>query len=114
MWPRIRISGSLPIQVSAMARATPDYFNLARKANRWGDLSFALGGWSNERKDGTLQSWKPSQEMVSATTKFAIATNRLGDKKEERELEPRAEGSADEEEIRGDLQDSSAEEDHDM
>ena len=68
-------------------------FNHARKANRWGDLSFALGGWSNERKDGTLQSLKPTHEMVSATIKFAIATNRLNDKKEERELEPRAEGS---------------------
>lgn len=29
-------------------------FKLARKANRWGDLSFALGGWSSERKDGSL------------------------------------------------------------
>lgn len=51
-------------------------------------LSFALGDWSNERKDGTLHSWKPSQEMVSATIKFAIATNRWSDKKEERELSP--------------------------
>lgn len=31
-------------------------FNLARNANRWVDLSFALGGWSNERKDGLLQA----------------------------------------------------------
>ena len=85
-------------------------FNLARKANRWGDLSFALGGWSNERKDGELQGWKPSQEMVTATIKFAIATERLGDKKEERELEPRAGRSTDGDE---DLQNSSAEEDHD-
>ena len=55
-------------------------FKLARKANRWGDLSFALGGWSSERKDGSLQSWKPTQEMVSATIKFAMATNRLSDR----------------------------------
>lgn len=58
-------------------------FNLARKAHRRGDLSFALGVWSNERKDGTLQSWEPTQEMVSATIKFAIATNRWSEKKKE-------------------------------
>lgn len=61
-------------------------FTLARKADRWGDLSFALGGWSSERKDRTLQNWRPSQEMVSATVKFAIATNRLSDKREEKEV----------------------------
>ena len=70
-------------------------FNLARKANRWVDLSFALGGWSNERKDGTLQGWKPSQEIVSATIKSAIAAHRLSDKKEERKPKPR-DGRADE------------------
>lgn len=60
-------------------------FDLARKVNRWGDLSFALGGWSNKRKDETLQSWNPSQE--------------------------RAGRSADGDE---DLQNSSAEESHDI
>lgn len=85
-------------------------FNLARKANTWGDLSFALGGCSNERKDGMLLSWKPSQEMVSATIKFAIATHRLSDQKEERELRPRTGSSADGNEV---LQSSSAEEGHD-
>lgn len=86
-------------------------FNLARKANRWVDLSFALGGWSSKRKDGTLQGWKPSQEMVSATIKFAIATHRLSDKKEERKPKPRDGRFADEDE---DLQNSSAEEGHDV
>lgn len=47
--------------------------------------------------------------MVTATIKFAIATERLGDKKEERELEPRAGRSTDDEY----LQNSGAEEDHD-
>ncbi len=56
---------------------------IARKANRWGDLSFALGGWASEKKDGPLQSWKPTQEMISATIKFALATNRLSDEIEE-------------------------------
>lgn len=75
-----------------------------------GDLSFELGGWLNKRKDGTPQGWKQSHEMVLAIIKFAIATERLSDKKLERELEPRAENSADVDE---DLQNSSAEEDHD-
>lgn len=86
-------------------------FNLARKTCWWSNLSFALGGWSNERKDGTLLSWKPSQEMASATIKFAIATHRLSDQKEERELEPRTGKAADGNE---DLQSSSAEENHDV
>ena len=86
-------------------------FKLARKANRWGDLSFALGGWSSERKDGSPQSWKPTQEMVSATIKFAMATNRLSDKREESEREPRAEGFADDVETCTDEQVPHAEED---
>lgn len=84
-------------------------FNLARKANRWGDLSLALGGLSNERKDGMLLDWKPSQEIVSATIKFAIATHRLSDQKEEIELGSRTGRSVDGNEV---LQSSSAEEDH--
>lgn len=49
------------------------------KFNRWGDLSFALGGWSGEGKDGDRTKWKPSLEMVAATIKFALETERLGD-----------------------------------
>lgn len=52
---------------------------VASKLNRWGDLSFALGGWSGERKDGDRTKWKPSLEMVVATIKFALETERLGD-----------------------------------
>ena len=47
--------------------------------------------------------------MVSAAIKFAIASHRLSDKKEEREHGPRAGRSADEDE---NLQNSNAEEDH--
>ena len=50
--------------------------------------------------------------MVSATIKFAIATSRLSDKKEERELEHRAVGSAEEDEAGGGEQDLYAEEGH--
>ena len=42
-------------------------------ANRWGDLSYALGEWSNGRKDGPLYRWTPYTAMVSATINFAIA-----------------------------------------
>ena len=55
-----------------------------RKAGkRWGDLSFALGGWSGrrlpdgKRLDGKLSSWKPNLEMVRATNDFAMRTGRL-------------------------------------
>ncbi len=51
--------------------------------------------------------------MVSVTIKSAIATNRLSDKKEEKEIQPKAEGSADENGIGGEEQDLHAKEDHD-
>ncbi len=53
--------------------------NLARKFNRWWDLSFALGCWFGERKDGELLNWRTSLGMVSATIKFALGTKRLAE-----------------------------------
>lgn len=53
-------------------------------ANRWGDLSYALGGWSNDRKDGPVDRWTPQTAMVLATINFAIATGRLEDRSNER------------------------------
>ena len=44
---------------------------------RWGDTAYLLGGWSGERKDGALQSWKPNLKVVKATIKFVEATERL-------------------------------------
>ena len=44
---------------------------------RWGDTAYSLGGWSGERDDGALQSWKPSLKMVNATIKFVEAMERL-------------------------------------
>ena len=52
-------------------------------AHRWGDLAYALGGWSNERKDVPLDKWSPATSMISATIKFAIATGRLEDRSDE-------------------------------
>ncbi len=66
-------------------------------ANRWGDLSYALGGWSNARKDGPLDKWIPHYSMVSATINFAIATGRLEDHRIENSDEEE-ENSNDEEE----------------
>ena len=69
-------------------------------AYRWGDLAYALGGWSNERKDGPLDSWSPTTAMVSATIKFAITTGRLEDRSNEGDRESEEEASsADEEEV---------------
>ena len=53
--------------------------------HRWGDTSYLLGGWSGEQKDGALAKWRPTNEMVTATINFAIATGRLEDRREERE-----------------------------
>ena len=50
---------------------------------RWGDLSYALGGWTDRKKadgnllDGRKDKWKPSIPMVDATLQFAEATGRL-------------------------------------
>ena len=53
--------------------------SLATKSNRWGDLSFALGGWSGVPKDGDRSKWRPPLEMVAATVKFALETKRLAE-----------------------------------
>lgn len=58
---------------------------LATKSNRWGDLSFALGGWSGETKVGDLSKWRPSLEMVAATVKFALETERLAEEQDSSE-----------------------------
>ncbi|KAF9733796.1 transposon I factor [Paraphaeosphaeria minitans] len=51
--------------------------------DRWGDLSFFLGG-RTERKtakgeylDGPSKPWKPDMEVVNQTIQFALATGRL-------------------------------------
>lgn len=69
-------------------------------ANCWDDLSHALGGWSNERKDGPLDKWIPHYSMISATINLAIATGRLEDHRNENSEENSEveENSADEEE----------------
>jgi len=51
--------------------------------NRWGDLSFFLGGRSDQRLpsgrylDGPPSAWKPNLEMVKKTVEFARSTGRL-------------------------------------
>lgn len=42
-----------------------------------GDTAYLSGGWSGERKDGALHSWKPDLKIVNATIKFVEATERL-------------------------------------
>ena len=63
-----------------------DEFRLALRevaGNRWGDLSFCLGGRSDQRLpsgeplDGKADSWKPDLDVLHRTIGFAIATNRL-------------------------------------
>jgi hypothetical protein len=50
--------------------------------DRFGDFSYALGGYSVARggggsSDGPVQKWKPDIEAVRATTQFAKETGRL-------------------------------------
>lgn len=48
-------------------------------------MSFALGGWSGETRDGDRSKWKP----VAATGKFAFETKRLADEPREEDVEER-------------------------
>lgn len=51
--------------------------------DRWGDLSFFLGGRTERKKpsgellDGPRKSWEPDIDIVNRTIEFAIATGRL-------------------------------------
>ena len=50
---------------------------------RYGDLSYILGGRSSHKKpdgsdlDGPRERWKPNVAAVRATVKFAMKTGRL-------------------------------------
>jgi len=49
---------------------------------RFGDLSYALGGYSSRQEggksiDGPIERWKPDMEVVRATIQFAMETRRL-------------------------------------
>lgn len=49
---------------------------------RFGDLSYALGGYSSRQEggqniDGPIEKWKPNMEAVKATIVFAKSTGRL-------------------------------------
>jgi hypothetical protein len=49
---------------------------------RFGDLSYALGGYSSRQEggksiDGPIERWKPDISMVRATIQFAIDTGHL-------------------------------------
>jgi hypothetical protein len=49
---------------------------------RFGDLSYALGGYSSRQEggesiDGPIERWKPDTEVVRATIQFTMDTGRL-------------------------------------
>ena len=53
-------------------------------ADRWGDLTYALGGWSGRRDrgtdqyvDGAREKWKPNTKVVKAVIHFVMATKRF-------------------------------------
>lgn len=49
----------------------------AAHGRRYGDLSYALGGYSDAERDGALSNWKPDLKAVRATIAFVLATKRL-------------------------------------
>ncbi|KAK7178140.1 reverse transcriptase [Paraphaeosphaeria sporulosa] len=66
---------------------------------RFGDLSYALGGYSNRQEggesiDGTMARWEADMEAVRATIEFAKSTGRL--QPHERHVESRDEAEAEE------------------
>ena len=62
--------------------------------HRWGDLAFALGGWSGRREgitqkyvDGPRDKWKPKLAVLKAVIKFVKATRRFEPKALAEEVE---------------------------
>ncbi|KAL2356362.1 hypothetical protein BJ546DRAFT_802638, partial [Cryomyces antarcticus] len=49
----------------------------AAHGSRYGDLSYALGGYKDTAQDGELSKWKPGLKAVRATIEFVLATKRL-------------------------------------
>ncbi|KAF2803089.1 uncharacterized protein BDZ99DRAFT_468440 [Mytilinidion resinicola] len=51
---------------------------------RYGDLSYMLGGQSSQvnlngsNPDGPIEKWKPNVKMVRTVIKYALKTERLG------------------------------------
>ena len=53
-------------------------------ADRWGDLAYALGGWSGRRDertsrfvDGPREKWKPNLKVIKATIQYVMKTGRF-------------------------------------
>lgn len=67
--------------------------------HRWGDLAYALEGWSKEGKDRPLDRWSPTTTMAAVIIKFAIATGRLEDRGDE------IDGATEEEDVGADKED---------
>lgn len=44
---------------------------------RYGDLSYALGGYNDARRNGEPSKWKPDLKAVKATIEFVMETGRL-------------------------------------
>jgi hypothetical protein len=56
----------------------------AAMGDRWGDLSYALGGWSGRwsriteaEVDGPRHTWKPNTQVIKAVINFAKSTQRF-------------------------------------
>jgi hypothetical protein len=52
--------------------------------DRWGDLAYALGGWSGRRDgrtsklmDGARERWKPNMKVLMAVIQYVKGTKRF-------------------------------------
>jgi hypothetical protein len=77
------LTESIPHFLFSCRRWAQQRINLRQQhRERFGDLSFALGGYSSRREgdrsiDGPIEQWKPDISMVRATIQFAMDTGRL-------------------------------------
>lgn len=65
---------------------------ISKCGERYGDLSYMLGGRSSLRRpdglnpDGAAEKWKPKLSVVKAVVRFALSTGRLGPQSESKAL----------------------------
>ena len=77
------LTESIPHFLFSCGRWTQQRSRLRQQhGNRFGDLSYALGGYSSRQEggeniDGPIERWKPDINVVKATIQFAKDTGRL-------------------------------------
>jgi hypothetical protein len=99
MWSKGRINAALSILLS---KVEDKWSNLQQiMADRWEDLAYAIGGWS-ERKDrrtgkfvdGPCERWEPGRKVLKAVIQYVEDTKRFRPKATMEEAEAEEAGQA--------------------